>query len=139
MFLIRMMFWLAIVVMLIPSGEDQASDSPAATGGQFSVNDALGAAVATVSDMTQFCDRNHGVCETGAAAFDVFLAKAENGAWLAYRVITGARGQDGGRQGGVETRDASYREAGGATGAAPDTLRGSDLEPAWHGPLDEAI
>jgi len=140
MFLIRMMFWLAIVVMLIPNGEDRASDGAATADSQFSANDALGAAVATVSDMARFCDRNHGVCETGAAAFDVFLAKAENGALLAYRAITGARGQNGGeRRGGVETRDASYRDAAPAPHDAADTLRAGDLEPAWRGPLERAI
>ncbi len=138
MFLLRMMFWMAVVVMLIPTGEGQmvkvsATDAPAIT-----VDGAIGAAAATVSDMAGFCGRNADVCKTGEAAFEMFLAKAENAARLAYRLVAETRGSSGeiDADSAVPTRDAAH------DGAAPpisgDTLTAGDREPEWLWPTSGA-
>lgn len=141
MFLLRMMFWLAVVIMLIPTASDE-TPSARPDGKAVTVDGAIGAAAATVSDVAGFCDRNSAVCETGEAALDLFLVKAENAARLAYRMVSERRGGTAGETTGrdaVETRDAAYRRIGETTLEPADTLNAEDLEPAWRGPAGEEI
>jgi hypothetical protein len=139
MFLLRMTFWLAVVIMLVPAGTDP---SPVTTSDrQLSVDGAIGAAAATVSDMAGFCGRNREVCETGGAAWSLFVAKAENAARLAYRMAAGTPGaasRDDDRS--TASLSSAPGQASGTPGAAgTDTLRESDLEPTWRGPGAEDI
>ena len=141
MFILRMAFWLAVVIMLIPSDDVPSTEAPVAEEPELSVNEAIGAAAATVSDMASFCERNQQVCKTGAQAFDVFLAKAENGARLAFQILNDVN--EGATEGGAgeqtTARDADYRRSEPAPSAGRGTLRETDLLPAWQGPHDEDI
>lgn len=141
MFLLRMAFWLSVVVMLIPSDESPATKTPSAEDPELSVNGAIGAAAATVSDMAGFCERNREVCETGSAAFDIFLAKAENGARLAYRIVTDEKpgSADSSRRDQANAREAGFNGSGPTSSPPHGTLRETDLLPAWQGPRDEDI
>ncbi|MCG6859149.1 MAG: DUF5330 domain-containing protein [Salaquimonas sp.] len=83
MFLIRAIFWLSIVVALIPVNPADLKD------GQRPVStlETLGAAQAFVSDLGGFCDRNPQACGTANELFSQFGAKARTGmryvsAWL---------------------------------------------------------
>ena len=76
MFLVRTIFWLSIVVALIPV-------NPADLGeGQRPVStiETLGAAQAVIHDMSGFCERNPKACDTGNELFAQFGAKARTGA-----------------------------------------------------------
>ena len=141
MFILRMAFWLAVVIMLIPSDDVPSANAPVADEPKLSVDGAIGAAAATVSDMASFCERNQEVCKTGARAFDVFLAKAENGARLAYRILSDVNegGTESNASGLATTRDAEYRRSDPAPEAGHGTLRETDLLPAWQGPRDKDI
>jgi hypothetical protein len=75
MFLIRMAFWLMILVLLLPTDEKQQTD-------------VYGTAQAAVKDVSGFCGRNPGVCEKGKDAFSVFVHKAEFGAQMLMGFIT---------------------------------------------------
>ena len=75
MFLIRMAFWLMILVLLLPTDEKQQTD-------------VYGTAQAAVKDVSGFCGRNPGVCEKGKDAFAVFVHKAEFGAQMLMGFIT---------------------------------------------------
>lgn len=136
MFFLRMMFWLSIVILLIPAGPEPTTTTADAGDHTVTVDGAIGAAAATVSDVAGFCERNREVCDTGSVAFDVFVAKAENAARLAYRLVAG-RGSDVTDTAGPRPRDASYRWDGSPTSS--DTLLPSDREPAWQGPTGEEI
>jgi hypothetical protein len=110
MFLIRTAFWLSVVIMLIPA--DPQSETPAPRVSMF---EAFSSAGAVAADFSNFCDRNPDVCVTGAAAFQVFAEKAQNGARLLFRYFDGT----------AETNDADDDQG---------TLTESDRAPAWHGP-----
>jgi hypothetical protein len=67
MFLIRTGFWLIILILLLPTNEQQQSE-------------VYGTAQAAVKDVSGFCERNPSVCTMGKDAFDVFVQKAQFGA-----------------------------------------------------------
>ena len=63
LFLIRTAFWLMIIVLLLPTDEQQRSE-------------VYGTAQAAVNDVASFCDRNPETCARGKDAFGVFVQKA---------------------------------------------------------------
>ena len=79
MFLIRTAFWLIILVLLLPTNEQQQSE-------------VYGTAQAAVKDVSGFCDRNPGVCATGKDAFAVFVHKAKFGAEMLMGFVKGKTG-----------------------------------------------
>ena len=103
MFLIRIAFWLSIVILFIPANPETGAEAPRV--GAF---EALSAAQATVVDLSSFCDRNPAVCSTGSDAFQAFTEKARNGVRMLHDAFDGDEPDRG-------------------------TLRGEDLEPAWQG------
>ncbi|MEO8667572.1 MAG: DUF5330 domain-containing protein [Bauldia sp.] len=111
MFLIRAAFWLTLAVMFIPADPMTGTEAP-----RVGALQALGAAQATVADLSSFCERNPDVCITGNAAFRVFSEKAQNGARMIYRYFDSTAGE--------ETKDS----------AKSGTLRGEDRAPAWRSP-----
>jgi hypothetical protein len=119
MFLFRMLFWIVIVILILPA--PRPSDEGGETGSDVTVTRAVGAARATVSDMAGFCQRNSDVCETGRAVFSTFWAKARYGAQLLAEVVSGAGEGD------------DKTPTDGAV-EAHDTLTPDDLVPAWRGP-----
>jgi hypothetical protein len=74
MFLFRTAFWLAVVVMLLPTDEKQQA--------RFATF-----AVATVHQAATFCDRNVRTCEVGADLWATFLRKLDYGTRLAMEVV----------------------------------------------------
>src|SRR2546428_7059424 len=62
-FLLRMAFWLTVILALLPSGGSQPT--PKLNG---SAVDAMLAAKATVTDMGSFCERQPDACTVGSQA-----------------------------------------------------------------------
>ena len=60
-FLLRMTFWLGLVLVLLPFGSAQHS-SP---GNEVSASEAISAASATVGDLRGFCGRQPDACTVG--------------------------------------------------------------------------
>lgn len=83
MFLIRGMFWVSLVIFFLPIGEDSIDPEL-----RISSNDAMGAAGAAFSDLSQFCNRNADACATGRDAARYFGAKAEYSAKSLYGIFT---------------------------------------------------
>jgi hypothetical protein len=83
-FLLRMAFWLCIVLALLPTDKTTETDksSPVAA------TDAISAATAAVSDMTQFCTRQPTACEIGGQAASAVGHRAQAGAKKVYDFIT---------------------------------------------------
>lgn len=73
-FLFRVTFWLAVVLLLLPSDPDSGTDAP-----QVSFVEALNAVRATFNDLAHFCTRNPDLCETGGAVVQVVADKARYG------------------------------------------------------------
>lgn len=82
-FLLRMAFWLGLVLVLLPTDK---SDSD--KGAQIGASEAISAATAAVSDMSQFCNRQPAACTVGGQAATVIGERAQSGAKKVYQFIT---------------------------------------------------
>jgi hypothetical protein len=129
-FLLRMAFWLGLVLVLLPREKTPESEKLP----QVSVSAAVTAATAAVSDMSQFCKRQPQACEVGGQAATVIGARAQEGARKIYQSITDKKSDAGkkspdhtGSIGGVDEPDPAQAEA-----ASPDTLTPDDLAVEWR-------
>ena len=83
-FLLRMTFWLGLVLVLLPRDKTSESDKLP----QIGASEAVQAATAAVSDMSQFCKRQPTACEVGGQAATVIGQRAADGARKVYNIIT---------------------------------------------------
>ncbi|OFW71322.1 MAG: hypothetical protein A2W02_04995 [Alphaproteobacteria bacterium RBG_16_64_48] len=127
LFLIRTAFWLMIIVLLLPTDQQQRSE-------------VYGTAQATVHDVATFCDRNPETCARGKDAFSVFVQKAQFGARMLMDLINNRTGADD-QDSPSENQDTPSPEASALFAPASfdmsgsqDTLNPEDREEAWSGP-----
>lgn len=90
-FLLRMAFWLMVVLALLPLSKGPESDKVA----QVAATDAVSAATAAVSDMAQFCTRQPAACEIGGQAATVVTLRAQAGAKKVYEFMTEKKSGEG--------------------------------------------
>lgn len=83
-FLLRLTFWLGLVLVLLPRDKTPESDKLP----QIGASDAVQAATAAVSDMSQFCKRQPAACEVGGQAATAIGQRAAEGARKVYSIIT---------------------------------------------------
>ena len=83
-FLLRMAFWLGLVLVLLPREKTPESDNVP----QIGASEAVSAATAAVSDMGQFCKRQPTACEVGGQAATAIGQRAQDGARIIYPIIT---------------------------------------------------
>lgn len=121
-FLLRVAFWLGLVLVLLPTEKTPESEKLP----QISTTEAVTAAGAAVSDMSQFCVRQPAACEIGGQAATVIGHRAQAGARKVYQMITDKKGDHTGSIGRLDEIDAST--------APPDTLTVDDLKTDWRGP-----
>jgi len=117
MFLLRLAFWLAVLVFLLPSDAQQQARLYAT-------------ATTTIERVTTFCDRNAKTCAVGAEVWANFVRKAE----FALRLV-------GDLLGGRPSPEAAPppQDKRGAGKSEPrGTLFPSDLQPLWRGPARRA-
>ena len=89
-FLLRMAFWLGLVLVLLPREKTPESDKLP----QIGASEAVSAATAAVSDMSQFCKRQPAACEVGGQAATVIGQRAPDGARKLYQIITDKKAPD---------------------------------------------
>jgi len=89
-FLLRMAFWLGLVLVLLPREKTPESEKLP----QIGASQAVQAATAAVSDMSQFCKRQPQACEVGGQAASVIGQRAEDGARKLYKIITDKKAPD---------------------------------------------
>jgi hypothetical protein len=124
-FLLRMAFWLGLVLVLLPRDRTPESNKLP----QLGASQAVTAATAAVSDMSQFCKRQPAACEVGGQAATVIGQRAQDGARKLYQIITDKRGSDHtGSIGGSDNADAAM-----AVAVPRDTLTPDDLQAEWRG------
>ncbi len=136
-FLLRMVFWLGLVLVLLPREKTPETEKLP----QISVSDAVQAASAAVSDMSQFCKRQPAACEVGGQAATVIGVRAQEGARKIYQSITDKKSDTDkksetdkkspdhtGSIGEAEASDPASAEA-----ASHDTLTPDDLAVEWRG------
>ena len=124
-FLLRMAFWLTIILALLPSGGSQPTLKL-----NVSAVDAVSAAKATVSDVRSFCERQPDACTVGSQAAVAIGHRAQAGAKMLYQYLNERFGS---HDAGTPLNPASG-EAVPLPTARPSqhTLSPSDLAPAWH-------
>jgi hypothetical protein len=134
-FLLRMAFWLGLVLVLLPSGSTQPGPAISDVG----ASDALSAASATVTDMRGFCARQPDACTVGSHIAAVIGYRAQAGAKMLYEFLTEAMARREGASptaGSERTAATSQSEAKSTTEKnAQGTLTSVDLAPAWRGPV----
>lgn len=111
-FLLRMTFWIALLLLLLPLG------LKGTTGNDVSMFDAFGAVQAVVSDAGGFCQRQPDACAVGGQMVSHLTEKAQAGAqWLA------------------ETLNSSASTASAPGHDSPESfgLKADDLSPEWGG------
>jgi hypothetical protein len=123
MFLFRTAFWLVVLILLLPTDEQQRSQI-------------YGTAESAVHDVATFCDRNPATCETGREAFGVLVQKAEYGAALLMDLVNKEAGSEAASLPMLEPQPsegpALWDRADSAD--SQDTLIPADRAAAWAGP-----
>ena len=119
-FLLRMAFWLGLVLVLLPREKTPESEKLPQVG----ASQAISAATAAVSDMTQFCTRQPAACEVGGQAAAVIGHRAQDGARKLYKIFTDKHSDQTGSIDG----DAD----GSAATSSANTLTAEDLRAEWR-------
>jgi hypothetical protein len=122
-FLMRMAFWLGLVLVLLPTEKTPDAEKLP----QIGATEAVTAAGAAVSDMSQFCVRQPAACEIGSQAATVIGHRAQAGARKVYQMITDKKPDHTGSIGRTDEPTAN--------GAPADTLTVDDLKADWRGPI----
>src|SRR5215472_8084581 len=131
-FLLRMAFWLSVVLILLPTGtsQPQSANSVAAT-------DAISAASATVGDLRQFCTRQPDACTVGSHVATELGYKAQAGAKMLYEFLTSTLASKdagtGASRFGKAALDKATTDQAAFNRASQNTLSTTDLAPAWRG------
>ncbi len=138
-FLLRMAFWLGLVLILLPTGSAQRASATSDATSNVGASDAISAASATVQDLRGFCTRQPEACNVGSQVAVALGYKAQAGAKMLYDFLsdslapreTGSVNRIPG-QNGIATKTGLDKAA--ADPASQNTLTPADLAPAWHGP-----
>jgi hypothetical protein len=130
-FLLRMAFWLGLVLVLLPREKTPESEKVP----QIGASEAVSAATAAVSDMGQFCKRQPAACEVGGQAATVIGQRAQDGARKLYKIITkpdhpGAPDKKPDHTSSIDTSD----DAVAAAAAPADALTEDDMAIEWRLP-----
>jgi hypothetical protein len=128
-FLMRMAFWLGIVLILLPGVPQHGA---AASG--IGAADAISAASATVHDFKGFCTREPDACTVGSEFATSMGYRAQAGAKMIYDWLTEAMAS---RDTGSRAADLGKTTLGKSTPqprASQNTLTPGDLNPTWRGP-----
>jgi hypothetical protein len=119
MFLFRIVFWLGVLILLLPTDEHQQAKL-------------YETAAASVERLTTFCERNPKACAAAAECWSQFLKKAEFGGRVVVDLVT-SRGQR--TEAGVAANPRPTGTAAPEPKATPsprNTLSREDQGPAWR-------
>jgi Family of unknown function (DUF5330) len=134
-FLLRMTFWLGLVLVLLPTGSPPRS----APNNDVSASEAISAASATVGDLRGFCARQPDACTVGWQVATAIGYKAQAGAKMLYDVLseTLAPRETGSLASGTPRRVGGAKaalEKSSGERTSQNTLTPTDLAPVWRGP-----
>jgi hypothetical protein len=129
-FLVRMAFWLAVVLVLLPSGGSQPTP-----GVNVSAFDAMSAAKATVTDMRSFCERQPDACSVGSQAAVALGHRAQAGAKVLYEYLNERFGSN--ETGSVTAATNGKSVPLPVARPSQHTLSPADMAPPWRGPRKE--
>ena len=132
-FVLRMIFWLGLVLVLLPRDKTPESDKAP----QIGAAEAVQAATAAVSDMGQFCKRQPAACEVGGQAATALGQRAQDGARKLYQIITDKPDKPEKPEKKAPDHTGSIGVAGEVEApladTSHDTLTQNDLATEWRG------
>ena len=82
-FFVRMTFWLAVVLVLLPTGGSQTVPKS-----QLSASEAFSAARGAVTDFEHFCERQQEACVVGSRTAVTLGQRAQAGAKMLYEFLS---------------------------------------------------
>ncbi len=129
-FLLRLGFWLTVILVCLPSGGSQSSSKV-----NLSAGDAISAATAAMSDVKQFCGRQSDACVIGSQVAAALGQRAQAGAKMLYELLNEHVGP---------SDTGTVADSAGKTVPMPpsrpsqNTLVAPDHLPAWRGAHKEA-
>jgi hypothetical protein len=126
MFLLRIAFWLTIVLVLLPSGKSEPLGGP-----QVAAADAISAATATLSDLGQFCARQVDACTVGSQAAAVLGHRAQTGVKMVYDFFTDRKAATPVETGGGRAPASAHSVV---VQSSQDSLIAADLIAPWRDP-----
>ena len=134
-FLLRMAFWLGLVLVLLPRDPTPESDKAP----QIGASEALSAATAAAADMSQFCKRQPAACEVGGQAATAIGQRAQEGARKLYKIITDKKPDQPGAQPSATGKKSDHTgsidtEHHIAGAASIDVLTEDDIAIEWRLP-----
>jgi hypothetical protein len=133
-FLLRMTFWLGLVLVLLPFGSAQHNSA----GGEVSASEAISAASATVGDLRGFCGRQPDACAVGSQVASAIGYRAQAGAKILYEALSEAMApRETGSVGNNVSKNTAGKPAAEKSAAehpSQSTLTPPDIAPAWRGP-----
>jgi hypothetical protein len=123
-FLLRLTFWLGVVLVLLPNLESQSVPKS-----QVNATEALLAAKDFVTDIQHICERQREACAVGSQTTIMLGQRAQAGAEILYDFLS-------------EQFRSYGRRPGQTTASVPtpprtllrETLRPTDLAPPWRAP-----
>ncbi len=130
MFLLRMAFWLGVVLVLLPTGGAQHNTA----SNEVHATDAISAASATVHDLKGFCGREPDACAVGSQLVTTIGYRAQAGAKMLYELLTEALASHDAASPATSDTKAEPAAAPLQRASSENTLTPSDLAPAWRGP-----
>src|SRR6201982_3303571 len=126
-FLLRMAFWLGLVLILLPSGSSRQPQ-----GNRVPPSEAISPASATVGDLRQFCARQPDACTVGSHVASQLGSRAQAGARMLYEFVTDTLKRKDSDNAGRDGKPAADRAL--ADKDSQNTLTPADLAPPWRGP-----
>jgi hypothetical protein len=127
MFLLRMAFWLSVVVLFVPTGKVQSTGAASSIGAA----EALSAAGAAVTDIRHFCERQAEACSVGAQAAVTFGQKAQAAAKMLHDFLTEKLSP---AETGSIGNNADSKTPRASAKLWQNTLAPADVAPEWRGP-----
>ena len=128
-FLLRMAFWLGLVLVLLPSGSSQRPQ-----GSQVAASEAISAASATVGDLRQFCARQPDACTVGSHVASQLGSRAQAGARMLYEFMTENLKRKDAANDNTARDGKSAADRAVADKDSQNTLTPADLAAPWRGP-----
>src|SRR5580765_1158120 len=121
-FLLRMTFWLGVVLVLLPNVGSQPVPKS-----QVSASEAVHAAKVAAADIQHFCERQWEACVVGSQAAVTLGERAQAGAKMLYEFLSEQFGSD-------ESRPVRTTGSVSVPPARPSqhTLLPADLVPPWR-------
>lgn len=119
MFLIRTAFWLSLLILLLPTDEQDQRV-------------VYGNAESAIKDLRSFCTRNPDVCEASKSAANTFTKKAQFGA----KMVADFFQEKTGDSAYIAASDRSSRRPSFFRRETKSTLTADDMRPSWSVPSD---